>query len=54
MSHARALIFEYIETFYNPTRIHGLIGYVSPSQYEKNFEKENKSQKHNLETGLYV
>lgn len=54
MRHARALIFEYIETFYNPTRIHGSIGYVSPSQYEKEFKKENKNQKHNLEAELYV
>lgn len=36
-NHAYRLIFEYIETFYNTTRIHGSLGYVSPNQYEKDY-----------------
>jgi putative transposase len=32
---ARASIFEYIETFYNPKRRHSSLGYVSPAEYEK-------------------
>jgi putative transposase len=32
---ARASIFEYIETFYNPKRLHSSLGYVSPAEYEK-------------------
>jgi putative transposase len=32
---ARASIFEYIETFYNPKRRHSSLGYVSPAQYEQ-------------------
>jgi putative transposase len=32
---ARASIFEYIETFYNPKRRHSSLGYVSPTEYEK-------------------
>jgi putative transposase len=32
---ARASIFEYIETFYNPKRRHSSLGYVSPIEYEQ-------------------
>ena len=32
---ARADIFDYIERFYNPTRRHSTIGYLSPMQYEE-------------------
>jgi putative transposase len=32
---ARASIFEYIETFYNPKRLHSALGYVSPADYER-------------------
>ncbi len=31
---ARAAIFNYIETWYNPRRRHSALGYVSPNQYE--------------------
>lgn len=31
---ARTAIFEYIEAFYNRTRLHSSIGYLSPVQYE--------------------
>lgn len=31
---ARAAIFEYIECFYNRTRLHSSLGYVSPAQFE--------------------
>ena len=31
---ARASIFEYIEVFYNRTRLHSSLGYVSPEQFE--------------------
>jgi putative transposase len=30
----RQEVFEYIETFYNTTRLHSFLGYVSPSQFE--------------------
>ena len=32
---ARADVFDYIERFYNPTRRHSTLGYVSPVQFEK-------------------
>ncbi len=32
---ARAVIFEYIEGFYNTTRVHSWCGYTSPNEYEK-------------------
>ena len=31
---ARASIFEYVEVFYNRTRLHSSLGYVSPEQFE--------------------
>lgn len=39
LEHAQQLVFEYIETFYNIVRIPGTLGYVSPNQYEKQYEK---------------
>ena len=38
--HAHSLIFEYIETFYNTVRIHSHCGYISPSEYEKEYRKK--------------
>ena len=32
---ARADVFDYIELFYNPTRRHSTLGYVSPIQFEE-------------------
>ena len=32
-------IYNYIEGFYNPIRIHSSIGYLSPSDFEKKLEK---------------
>jgi len=34
---ARAAIFEYVETFYNPVRLHSSIGYRAPNQFEAMF-----------------
>ena len=35
-------IFNFIEGFYNPKRLHSSIGYVSPITYEKNYKNEKK------------
>jgi transposase InsO family protein len=32
---ARAKIFEWIEAFYNRTRLHSTLGFMSPEQYER-------------------
>ncbi|WP_412972700.1 IS3 family transposase, partial [Glaciecola sp. MF2-115] len=35
----RADLFDYIEMFYNPTRLHSHLGYVSPDEYENTYSK---------------
>lgn len=34
---ARLMIFDYLETFYNPKRLHSALGYKSPVDFEKQF-----------------
>jgi putative transposase len=34
-NHARQDVFDYIERFYNPTRRHSTLGYLSPMDSEK-------------------
>lgn len=36
---AYKLVFEYIETFYNTVRIHSHCGYLSPNQYEQEYDR---------------
>jgi putative transposase len=36
---ARAAIFEYIECFYNRTRLHSSLGYLSPVQFEESLRR---------------
>lgn len=43
VAEARSGIFEYIEVFYNRQRRHSSIGYMSPYEYEQQFEKLNVS-----------
>jgi putative transposase len=35
---ARLEVFKYIEMFYNPTRRHSALGYLSPAEYERRYE----------------
>jgi putative transposase len=37
---ARTAVFDYIETFYNPIRLHSTLGYQSPVEYEKIMNEE--------------
>ena len=34
---ARLKVFDYLETFYNPRRLHSALGYKSPVEFEKHF-----------------
>jgi putative transposase len=36
---ARAAVFAYIETFYNPVRLHSRIGYRPPNEFESMLRK---------------
>jgi len=40
---ARTAVFDYIETFYNPIRLHSTLGYVSPAEYERMNNEEKKA-----------
>ncbi len=34
---ARLSVFKYVETFYNPVRLHQTLGYKSPDQFEAEY-----------------
>ena len=42
---AREAIFEFIEVFYNGTRRHSTLGYLSPMEFEMKFIQETDTQK---------
>jgi putative transposase len=40
---ARTAVFDYIETFYNPLRLHSTLDYLSPVDYERMKEEEQQA-----------
>ena len=38
---ARRAIFDYIEGWYNPHRRHSALGYLSPAEFERSWEKQD-------------
>jgi putative transposase len=40
---ARTAVFDYIEAFYNPVRLHSTLDYLSPVDYEKKMINEEKA-----------
>jgi transposase InsO family protein len=40
---ARTAVFDYIETFYNPLRLHSTLDYLSPVDYERMEEKRQEA-----------
>jgi len=36
---ARSCLFDYIEIFYNRQRLHSSLGYLSPLDYEKQYDR---------------
>ena len=38
---ARTALFDYIETFYNRTRLHSSLGYLSPVAFENKLQPKN-------------
>ena len=39
---ARIAVFQFIEGFYNPSRRHSALGYLSPIEYEGKHDDVNK------------
>jgi transposase InsO family protein len=44
LENARAEIFEYIETYYNPIRRHSALGYISPAAFELKMAYQQKKE----------
>jgi transposase InsO family protein len=39
------MLFDYIETFYNPARLHSSLGFLAPAQFETLFSQRSSAQK---------
>jgi len=50
---ARAMLFDYIETFYNPKRLHSALGYLSSLEFEKLLNHQPNSTKLNNQLSAF-
>ena len=51
---AQTEIFEFIEMYYNPTRLHSSLGYKSPVKYEQQWQEKNTFATHKQTAALYT
>ena len=47
------MLFDYIETFYNPKRLHSAVGYLSPLEFEKLLNHQPNSTKLNNQLSAF-
>ena len=57
LTEARMAVFTWIESWYNPRRLHSSLGYRSPNNFERTFQQTNtvaEAQEHGLHTGCFA
>jgi putative transposase len=57
LTEARLAVFTWIESWYNPQRLHSSLGYQSPNDFERQIQKADTvttSQEHGLPTGCFA
>ena len=57
LTEARTAVFTWIESWYNPRRLHSSLGYQSPNNFERKLQQTNaaiESQEHGLPAGCFA
>lgn len=57
LTEARMAVFTWIESWYNPRRLHSSLGYQSPNNFERKIQQTNTvtaAQEHGLPTGCFA
>jgi hypothetical protein len=57
LTEARLAVFTWIESWYNPHRLHSSLGYESPNNFERKMQEKDAvttSQEHGLHTGCFA